>query len=490
MNVLLLNPPFRGRFSRAARSPGVTRGGTIYYPIWLAYAAGGLERDGFGVRLVDAPAAGLSLARVLSGLEDFRPRLAVLDTSTPSIASDLGAATEIKTAFPDCAVVLVGTHVSALPEDALRASPAVDAVARREYDATVLDFARSVRDRGEISAVAGLSFARDGRIVHNPDRPFLEDLDALPFVTEVFSRHLDVRDYYFAAARYPMVMTMTGRGCPNRCGFCVYPQTFHGRRARFRSPENVVEEFAWVVRHLPRVREIGVEDDTFTVDRSRAREICEGLLRRGVRIPWYCNVRPDVDLETLRLMRRAGCRLVTVGFESGSPAVLEAMHKGVRPEQALRFAADARRAGLLVHGCLVFGYPGETPGTIRESLRFARALKSDSMQFYPFFAYPGTEGYALARSSGVLETENYSKWVTAEGYHDCVVRLPGGTSRELAAVCESAYRAYHLHPAYLWKKLLQGLTRPAEGVRTIRSGVKYLASLRRRRRASGRRDRS
>jgi anaerobic magnesium-protoporphyrin IX monomethyl ester cyclase len=486
MNVLLLNPPFRGRFSRAARSPGVTRGGTIYYPIWLAYAAGGLERDGFQVRLVDAPAAGLSLERILAGLADFPPRLAVLDTSTPSLASDLRAAAEIKTRFPECAVVVVGTHVSALPEETLRASAAVDAVARREYDATVLDLARSIRNGGDASAVAGLSFSRDGAIVHNPDRPLLEDLDALPFVTEVFGRHLDVRDYYFAAARYPMVMTMTARGCPNRCGFCVYPQTFHGRRARFRSAENVVEEFAWIIRHLPGVREVGIEDDTFTADAGRAREICEGLLRRRVRIPWYANVRPDVDLETLRIMKRAGCRLVTVGFESGSPAVLEAMHKGLRTDQARRFAADARRAGLLVHGCLVFGYPGETPETIRESLRFARDLKSDSMQFYPFFAYPGTEGYALARSSGLLETEDYSKWVTADGYHDCVIRLPGGTSRELAAVCERAYRRYHLHPAYLWRKLRQGITRPAEGVRTIRSGWKYLASLGRRRRAGGR----
>jgi radical SAM superfamily enzyme YgiQ (UPF0313 family) len=295
---------------------------------------------------------------------------------------------------------------------------------------------------------------------------------------------LNVRDYYFAAARYPMVMTMTGRGCPNRCGFCVYPQTFHGRRYRFRSPENVADEFAWVVRHLPRVREIGIEDDTFTADRARSREICEALLRRRIRIPWYCNVRPDVDLETLRLMKRAGCRLVTVGFESGDPTVLGAMNKGVAPETSLRFAADARRAGLLVHGCLVLGYPGETRESIRESLRFARALRCDSMQFYPLFAYPGTEAYALAKAAGLLETEDYRRWVTAEGYHDCVIHLPGGTSRELAAICDQAYRNYHLRPGYIGRKFLQGLAHPEEGIRTLRSGRKYLGSLLKTRRSA------
>ena len=479
MNILLLNPPFRGRFSRAQRSPGVTKGGTVYYPIWLAYAAGVLEEDGFKINLIDAPAAGLSLEDVLGRLRDFSPGLVVVDTSTPSIFSDIEAAAAIKAQVPECFLVLVGTHVSALPGEAFEQSDKIDAVARREYDYALRDLARTLRDGGELESVLGLSFLREGRVVHNPDRPFIEALDEMPFVTKIYQRHLRLKDYYFAAARHPMVMIMTGRGCPYRCTFCLYPQTFHGRRYRRRSPENVVEEFAWVVRHFPSVREIGIEDDTFTADRARANEICERLIRRGIRIPWYCNVRPDLDFETLRLMKKAGCRLVTTGFESGSQAVLDAMHKGLEISGIRRFMDSARRAGVLVHGCVILGHPGETRETIRESLRFARELKCDSMQFYPLFVYPLTEAFEIAKRGGLLETEDYSRWVTEEGFHNCVVNLPGLPAGDLVRICDRAYRAYHLSPGYVWRKIRQGFARPAEGIRTAKSALNFVRSFRR-----------
>jgi len=295
-------------------------------------------------------------------------------------------------------------------------------------------------------------------------------------VTMVYQKHLNLRNYYFAAARHPMVMLITGRGCPHRCTFCLYPQTLHGRRYRRRSPESVVDEFEWVVRSLPAVREIGVEDDTFTADRPRALDICERIVRRGIRIPWYCNVRPDLDYETLRLMKRAGCRLVTTGFESGSQPVLDAMHKGLEISGVRRFVENARKAKILVHGCVVLGHPGETRETIRESLRFARELKCDSMQFYPLFVYPLTEAFEIARKAGLLATEDYSRWVTSEGHHDCVINLPGLPAGDLVRVCDQAYREYHLSPGYLWMKFKQALGSPAEGIRTARSALNFVRS--------------
>ena len=295
MNILFLNPPFKGRFSRTSRSPAVTKGGTLYYPIWLAYAAGVAEAAGHEVRLFDAPAEGLELKDCLARLNGFTPGLVVVDTSTPSIYSDVRVAEEVKERFPQAFVILVGTHPSALPKETLSLNPSLDAVAVGEYDYTVRDLAQALEKDQPLEDVAGLVFRRGGELTVNPDRERIEDLDALPFVSSVYKKHLDYRRYFFAAANYPMIMIMTGRGCPFRCFFCVYPQVFHSRRYRARSAANVADEFEYIAAEFPGVREIGLEDDCFTANRRHAREVCEELVRRGNRVKWYCNVRGDLD---------------------------------------------------------------------------------------------------------------------------------------------------------------------------------------------------
>ncbi|MBA7609171.1 Anaerobic magnesium-protoporphyrin IX monomethyl ester cyclase [subsurface metagenome] len=384
MNVLMLNPPFKGRFSRTSRSPAVTLGGTIYYPFWLAYATGVLEQSGFQVSFIDAPAQGLSVADVIERVKKEPPQLIVVDTSTPSIYSDVKVAEQLKERFPSSFVTLVGTHPSALPEETLKLSEKVDAVAVGEYDYTMSDLAFCLEKKEDLRTVDGLVFFRDGKqIIRNKPRVLIENVDALPFVSQVYKRHLNIRDYYFAAANYPMVMIITGRGCPYKCFFCVYPQTFHSRKYRSRSAASVVDEFQWIVQNIPQVREIGIEDDTFTIDQERVKEICRQILERGIKIKWYCNVRVNLELETMRWMKKAGCRLVTVGFESADQESLNRMQKGITVAQIRQFVQDTRKAGLLVHGCFIIGNPGETTETMEKSLEMARELNCDTMQFLP-----------------------------------------------------------------------------------------------------------
>lgn len=475
--VLFINPPFKGRFSRTSRSPAVTKGGTFYYPIWLAYAAGLCERAGHEVRLVDAPARGMEMAQVLSELGGFAPRLIVVDTSTPSIHSDAAVAGVLKERFPEAFVLLVGTHPTALPEQCLQLHPGIDGIALAEYDATVHELADALAQGRAPDSVAGLALRRDGGMLKTEQRAKIEDLDSLPFVSEVYRRHLRVRDYFFAAASYPMVMIITGRGCPFRCFFCVYPQVFHERRYRARCAENVVAEFEYIRHHMPEVREIGIEDDCFTANPKRVRRICELLIERGISIPWYCNVRGDLDYELLALMKRAGCRLVTVGFESGSQTVLDAMHKGETVERYRRFARDARRAGILVHGCIMVGNPGDTAETLRQSYEFACRIDCDSMQFYPLYVYPGTEAYAWARDKGYLSTEDYSRWLTEDGLHNCVLSTPELSGEQMLRLCDHYLTRYHTRPLYLLRKGLQALGNPAEGYRSLKSGRVLLGKL-------------
>ncbi len=504
MRILTLNPPYLARYSRGQRSPAVTKGGTLYYPIWLAYATGVLEQAGHQVRLVDAPAAGLDLADIVRLVRDFQPELVAIETSTPSIYNDVQVGEALKSVLPDCFVVLVGTHVSALPEETLLLSPAIDAVARREYDYTLRDLAAALEAGHDLTTVSGLSYRharpqhdytprdlaaaakdkpnhpksairhlpsaiRHPQVVHNPDRPLIQDLDALPFVSQVYARHLHIPDYFYAMARHPVVTIITGRGCPYRCTYCLFPQTLQMRGYRRRSVENVAAEFEWIQEHLPQVRDIFIEDDTFTVNRQRCRALCQALINRGLKLTWTANARADVDYETLRLMRAAGCRSLCVGFESGDQSILDNMEKSITVEQMRAFMADARRAGILVHGCFMVGNPGETRETVKRTLTFAKELNPDTAQFFPLMVYPGTAAYEWARANGYLTTQDFSRWLTPAGMHNTVVSYPWLTAGEMVAFCDYARRSFYLRPRYIVTKLAQMLTRPGEAGRTVRS---------------------
>ena len=477
MNVAFVNPPFIGRFSRTSRSPAVSKGGTLYYPIWLAYTAGVVEQDGHSIRIYDAPADGLNVNDILSDLKDFQPDIIVVDTSTPSIFHDVRVLEQIKEYFPTIFAVLVGTHPSALPEDTLRLSEKIDAVAVGEYDYTIRELVKALAENNTFENVEGLVFRNGNQIILNRKRKKIENLDALPFVSKVYIKHLNIRNYFFAAANFPMIMIMTGRGCPFKCFFCMYPQVFHSRRYITRSPENVVDEFEYIVKHFPKVQEIGIEDDCFTANKKHVKEICKLIIDRKIKIKWYCNVRGDLDYPLLKLMKDAGCRLVTVGFESGSQKILDNMHKGERVESYFQFVKDACRAGILVHGCIMVGNPGDNKETLAESYEFAKKINCDSMQFYPLYVYPGTEAYNWAIKHEYLKTQDFSLWVTKDGLHNCVLNTPELTSEDMVCLCDYYLRKYHLRPRYIARKAWQAIKNPCEGYRTIKSAKVFLSKI-------------
>ncbi|MDP8254406.1 MAG: radical SAM protein [Candidatus Alcyoniella australis] len=477
MRIACVNPPFIGRYSRSQRSPGVIKSGTMYYPYWLAHAVALLEQRGHQCLLLDAPASGLGLDATLELLDDWRPGLVVLDTSTPSFESDARIAAQLKGRLSGARVVLVGTHVSALPESCLAAASPVDGVAIGEYDLTIAELADVLAGDGDPLDVPGLAWRADDAIVRTAGRAPIEDLDQLPWIAPVYAAQLDPRDYRFSLSGFPMAMLISGRGCPNGCFFCVYPQTMHGRRYRARSPEHVVGEMEWIERNMPTVREIVFEDDTFTADESRVLAICELIRGRGLRLPWFANVRVTTGRETLRAMRDAGFRACAVGYESGSQQLLDEMHKGITLERSYRFAADAAELGVLVHGCFMVGFPGETEQTMQATLQHAIRLNPDSAQFYPLFPYPGTEAFAWAEQHQALTSTDTAQWVDGQGRHRAVLSLPGLSSQRMFEFCEQASRRFHFRPRYLAKKLLQLLTRPVEGLRSLRAGLSFVRYL-------------
>lgn len=493
MRVVCLNPPFKteyGRFSRTSRSPAITKSGTLYYPVWLCYVAGVLQKAGHDVRVIDSCAYRLDSETTLKKIKEFSPKLVVVDTSTPSIYADVETAANIKGLIADCFVVLMGTHPSALPEETLRLNDGIDAVAIGEADYTIRDLALKLSSadphqihhdvdyrNAVLRTIDGLAYRADNRVCVNQRREFIKNLDELPFVSQVYAQHLDVRKYFFAASDYPEVQIMTARGCIARCSFCVYPQTIHGFKYRTRSPSNIADEFQWIVENLPRVREIGIEDDTFTGDQKRVIEFCRELIERKIKIKWYCNVRVDLKFETMQWMKRAGCVLVTVGYESANSDILKNIEKRISPEMIVEFSKNTHRAGLLVHGCFMAGNRGETRQTLAESLDLALRLGDDTMQFFPLMVYPGTRDYNWAKSQGLLAIKDYSEYLTPDGNHNSVLNMPDMPAEQIRLWCDYARRKYYLRPRYIAGKLMQQFRHPSEIRRTFKSARRFVKFL-------------
>lgn len=478
MKILLLNPPFLAKYSRFSRSPAVTKSGTIYYPNWHAYAAGWLEKKGHQVLLIDAPARGLSRAESYKAAAEFKPDIAVVYTSTPSIYNDVEVSGELKSLLPGCFTVLTGPHVSALPVESLGLDQRVDAVARGEYDVTIQELADVLPDRSKLRSVKGLTFRNGTEIISNPDREYIQDLDAMPFVSEVYKKHLNVEDYFYAHCRFPVVSIFTSRGCYAKCTYCVYPERMFGRRQRQRSPENIVAEFEYIERELPQVKEVLIDDDTFSFHQEHTRKFCELMIAKGIKLPWTVECRANLPYEIMALMKKAGCRLIVVGFESADDGILKNICKGINLAQMRKFVADAKLAGVMLHSCFMAGNPGETRETLKKSLDFALEIGADTCQFFPLMVYPGTAAYDWAKTNGYLQTEDFKQWLTPEGLHNTILSTPELSAKELVDFCDYARRKYYLNPGYILRKFAQVIFNPRELWKTAKAAktfFKYLA---------------
>lgn len=463
-----------GKFSREQRSPAVTKSGTFYFPMWLCYAVGLLEENGFEVQIIDAPAKRIDEQKVLSAVNKFSPDLLVVDTSTPSIYNDIEIAVSIKKSI-GCYVVLVGTHPSALPEETLKIDPSIDAVARREYEQTILELAELLQKKPpseeELKNVDGISFRSGDAIVSNRERELTDDIDSLPFVSKVYNKHLDIRDYFYAHSKFPIVTLITSRGCPHKCVYCLYPQTFNGHKLRNRSIKNVVDEIEYCLNNIPDLKEIMFEDDTLTVNKKRAIEFAEEILRRGLKFKWSANSRADIDLETMTILKKAGARLFCVGIESGDQAILDAMKKRLTIEKIRAFFKNAKKAGILIHGCFLVGNPEETKETLQKTLDLALELNPDTAQFFPIMIYPGTEAYRWANENNYLTTTDFREWLSSDGLHNCVISRPGLSNDELVEFCDRARQKFYTRPSYIARKLLQGITDPQELKRLLKGAL-------------------
>ena len=468
LRTLFLHPPSVDGFDGGAGSRYQARREirSFWYPTWLAQPAALVP----GSRLVDAPPDGLTL-------EDVRPlarryELCVIHTSTPSFRSDVRVAEALKAENPDLTIGMVGAAVAVAPEASLRASPALGFVAGAEFDFTIKEVAQG----RPLSRVLGLSYRVNGHVEHTPDRPVLENMDALPFVTPVYKRDLTIEHYAIGYLRHPYVSLYTGRGCRSKCTFCLWPQTVGGQRYRTRSSEHVAEEMVLAQRLFPQAREFFFDDDTFTDDLPRAEAIARRLGPLGV--TWSVNAKANVPYRTLKVLKDHGLRLLLVGYESGSQAILNNIKKGIRLDAARRFTRDAKALGITIHGTFILGLPGETRETIQETIRFAREVDPDTIQVSLAAPYPGTALYEEARRNGWLEGEAL---VDAAGVQQATLGYPHLGRTEIFHSVDLFYRRFYFRPRKMISLAAEMLRDPQILGRRLVEGRDFLRFLRKHR---------
>jgi hopanoid biosynthesis associated radical SAM protein HpnJ len=439
LKTLLLNPPSFENFDGGAGSrwPATREIESYWYPVWLAYPAGMLE----GARLLDAPPHHITGEETIEIAKEYE--FLVLFTSTPGFPGDIRLARAIKDANPKIKIAFVGPHVSVLPEKSLRDCTALDFICRKEFDYAIVDYANGK----PLEEIPGVSFLKDGKVVHNPDAPQIQDLDALPHVTEVYKRDLDVTKYNVPFLLSPYVSLYTTRGCPAQCTFCLWPQTLSGHPWRKRSTDDVAREMAKAKEFWPEVKEFFFDDDTFNIQKARTVELCGKLKPLG--LTWSCTSRVTTDYETLKAMKEAGCRLLIVGYESGDQQILKNIKKGATVERARQFTKDCHKLGLVVHGDFILGLPGETHETINNTIAFAKELDVETIQVSVAHAYPGTELYDYAVKNGFMVADN--KMVDEGGHQLAHIQYPGLPADEILSAVHRFYDEYYFRPKAAWR---------------------------------------
>jgi hopanoid biosynthesis associated radical SAM protein HpnJ len=470
MKTLFLQPPSFDGFDGGAGSRYQAKREirSFWFPTWLAQPAALIP----GSKLIDAPPAGLTMADVLP--HSNAAELVIIHTSTPSFANDVKVAARIKEQNPRVMIGMIGAKVAVQAQESLERAAPVDFVARNEFDFTIKEIAEG-RDFAEVD---GISY-RDatGAIIHNKDRAVLEDMDSLPFVSDVYKRDLRMEDYFIGYLMHPYVSLYTGRGCKSRCTFCLWPQTVGGHRYRTRSVEHVIAEVKQIQRDFPQMKELFFDDDTFTDNLPRAEAIARELGKLGV--TWSCNAKANVPRDTLKVLRDNGLRLLLVGYESGNQQILHNIKKGMRIEVARQFTKDCHELGIKIHGTFILGLPGESHQTIQETIEFAKEINPHTIQVSLAAPYPGTFLYDQAVQNGWLDVAN-AELIDDHGIQIAPLHYPDLSHTEIFESVELFYKKFYFRAPKIMSIVNEMIRSPQMMKRRLREGVEFYQFLRER----------
>ena len=427
-HVTLVNPP----------APSGAVGHLPFALLGLGYLGAVLEKNQYEVDVVDCQVLKLSFDEFRSELGKRQPDLVGITSTTLTYKSGLKIAKIAKEVYPNCLTVMGGPHVTFWDDKALQECPELDVVLRREGENTLLELVQKVEADKSFHDVLGITYRKKGKTVRNPDRPYIENLDELPFP----ARHLwpmeRLREYE------DILYLATSRGCVYWCEFCSTVR-MHGRKYRMRSPKNVADELEFLHKTYG-VNKFTFCDDAFTVDQARTEELCREITSRKLQIQWNCGTRVDMLTKELLLkMKEAGCISIWFGVESSSQQVLDAMKKGISPELTMRVLGWVREVGLKPVPNVILGFPGETKKSAWETIKFVEKISPDDVGFYNVATpFPGTPMYDSVKENGWLRVTDFDKYDTTTP----IFETPWLSMKELGKLREAAFHHFYLRPGY------------------------------------------
>ena len=382
-------------------SPKSAKGWPSYCPpIGLCYLKACLLRDGFKeVKVMDLSNLEIEAVREIVHAES--PEIVGITSFTETRANALKTAAIIKEIDPQIKLILGGVHATLMYQQIMENYNFVDIISLGESEDTAVELFRALRDGGDLGEVNGIVYRRDGEIVITEQREHIRDLDSVPFPNyDDLDLTIYKEGYDFGRGK-PRASIITSRGCLFSCIFCATRPIWGTWRPR--SAANVVDEIEWLaLEHGFEV--FSIADDLFTLDKGRTKEICEGVLKRGLRIRWSAQTRTDcISQEILALMREAGCQVLQFGVESGSPIILKNLNKKEKIEDIINAFSWCKKVGIKTQFNVIVGGPGETRATIEETKNLIRITRPDYLGANCLRIFPGTALWKQAQDEGLCD---------------------------------------------------------------------------------------
>jgi anaerobic magnesium-protoporphyrin IX monomethyl ester cyclase len=438
--VILISPPYIDLYGKLSRAAG------RYFPLGLGYIASYLRRSGHTVLMYEPEAQGLTYDDLKRIIKDEAPDVIGLTCSTPNFHRALELARIGKE--NSCAkVVLGGVHASALPEFIVETYPdLIDCVVVGEGEITMLELVNAWQNKADIEKIQGIVFKKNGSVVCTEKRPFITELDSIPFpARDLIPQNLFKPNLHNARYRNCSSI-LTSRGCPFNCSFCA-SRIVSGKRYRMHSAEYVLEEME-ILKKDYGVRQLLITDDTFTINHERLEKICKGMIEKRLNLKWFCFSQVTaVNKEVLNLMKKAGCYNIGFGVESSSPEILKQMGKPIKPERALEAVKLANKAGLKTQAFYIFGMPGETKEQMEDTIRFAEKVGSTLAFFNMLVPFPGTRDFDYYFSSVPLNTIAWENFVAIG--ESCVLKNSSVPSKVIEELIAKANIRYYMNPLRL-----------------------------------------
>jgi len=452
---------YKGRYSEVVK-------GISAPPQGLCYLAAIARDMGYRVGIIDAHVMGLSEEELATDILEQSPDYVGFTSPTMLIGSASRTAGLIKSKRPEITTLIGGPHITVMPQETMERFESFDIGVIGEGERTLSELLKSLDARENFDEVKGIIYRSNGSFKITSPRPYIENLDELPFPAWDLLPH--ITSYYTQSIaridKMPSISISTTRGCPGKCTFCA--RNVFGNTCRAFSVGKIIKMVDYLKERY-NIKGLSIEDENFLAYRKTVIGFCEHLIDRGENLSWSCPGRVDmVNADLLKLMRKAGCWKISYGIESGSQPILDFIKKGITIEQIREAVKWTHDSGIEAGGYFIAGHPGETVSTLRETMHFARQIKLNSFQISFMCPFPGTELYERAEQYGEFnrDWENMNIWTP--------VFVPIGLSKEaLIRETKRGYRFFYFRPHILWHYLKRAL-RPVYFRHYLREGMKLL----------------